>query len=801
YQYLPDRGPFNREKIWHTQNDDQPASIVPPLVHITEGPSGLIRYPGTGLPPEHDGAFFVCDFHGTPGTSGVREFWLEQQGATYRLAAEKMFAEGVLATDCDFGPDGALYVLDWIDGWSGAGKGRIHRIVSDHEPANAQRAETEELLKRIDRLSAKELFAALAHADRRVRMAAQKHLAARGPAVAEQLLEMARSAATPLLGRLHAIWTMGQLSEEHPQLFARLITLASDEESEVRVQVARTLARGGAAQDQELRESIGQPLIAMLDDPSPRVRASAAIALGKFSDCYRALPGLLRIARDAKHDAALRHAAVVGLAGVPTDALVDAAKSAGRFERLAIVVALGRQKSDRVAEFLADPSSRVRTEAARVIWDVPLPRVYEELAAAVESVPSDNEPMLRRALAANLALRTPASLRAAIRCGLRLDLSPTMRDHAWTLVRHWASPSPRDPVHGSWRPVEARPAAEVAATLQAALPQMADAGSSGAAGLVVAAELGVAEAYQPVAALVADDGQPPELRARAVAALRTATTPLAIAAIDAAMQSGESAVRSAALQLMLQRFPDQAVGRVIEVAESGACHEQQAAILMLSKLDSPEAQNALRKWLDLLEGGKCPPELLIEVIEAGAGSTDPEIAARAKSYQERLLASEEPLEKFAPSLHGGNAEVGRRIFEENVSFACRRCHSTAPGEKLVGPSLADVGLRLSRQELLSSIVTPNETFAEGFQTTVLQLSTGKVVAGILRSENDNRAVLVDAEGKEIVVDVAEIEDRFEGLSAMPEDLIKQMTPRELRDLVEWLSQQRVAAPGHGTTGR
>lgn len=53
YQYLPDRGPFNREKIWHTKNAEQPASIVPPLTHLSDGPSGLVRYPGTGMPAEH----------------------------------------------------------------------------------------------------------------------------------------------------------------------------------------------------------------------------------------------------------------------------------------------------------------------------------------------------------------------------------------------------------------------------------------------------------------------------------------------------------------------------------------------------------------------------------------------------------------------------------------------------------------------------------------------------------------------------------------------------------------------------
>src|SRR6185369_415652 len=34
YQYLPDRGPFNREKIWHPQEEGQPAYIVPPVTNI-----------------------------------------------------------------------------------------------------------------------------------------------------------------------------------------------------------------------------------------------------------------------------------------------------------------------------------------------------------------------------------------------------------------------------------------------------------------------------------------------------------------------------------------------------------------------------------------------------------------------------------------------------------------------------------------------------------------------------------------------------------------------------------------------
>ena len=128
FQYLTDRGPFNREKIWLPKNAEQPASIIPPLANIADGPSGLVHYPGTGLPTAYNGAFFLVDFRGAPATSGIKEFHVERDGATYRLTDYKSFITGVLATDCDFGPNGDFYILDWVEGWEGPGLGRIHRV-------------------------------------------------------------------------------------------------------------------------------------------------------------------------------------------------------------------------------------------------------------------------------------------------------------------------------------------------------------------------------------------------------------------------------------------------------------------------------------------------------------------------------------------------------------------------------------------------------------------------------------------------------------------------------------------------
>jgi quinoprotein glucose dehydrogenase len=259
YQYLPDRGPFNREKIWYPQNDEQPASIVPPVENISDGPSGLTYYPGTGLPPSHAGSFFLCDFRGTPGLSGVREFSVKPSGPTYKLDRDQWFIHDMLATDCDFGPDGGLYIADWIEGWSGVGKGRIDRVVSDDPAAAKGRVATAETLKQIPARPLADLPPLLGHADMAVRLAAQRRLVEAGQASAKEFENVASAKDSPKLARLHAIWGLGQLAEQKPSLFAKLSGLLSDKEAEVRAQAAKTLGRASRRSKNE-RDAISKTL-------------------------------------------------------------------------------------------------------------------------------------------------------------------------------------------------------------------------------------------------------------------------------------------------------------------------------------------------------------------------------------------------------------------------------------------------------------------------------------------------------------------------------------------------------------
>ena len=186
YQYInrPNaRGPWNAEEMWkpyyrdNADSDevlgDQPWYVLPPIKNVASGPSGLTMYPGTGWGEEWRGTFFLCDFRGDPNYSGVHAYTNEPRGAGFRLVDERRFLWSSLVTDVDFGPDGGLYVSDWVQSWNKTGKGRMYRIAptSAGEEQRAAASEVQGLLAAgFGQRSNHELGQLLRHADRRVRM-------------------------------------------------------------------------------------------------------------------------------------------------------------------------------------------------------------------------------------------------------------------------------------------------------------------------------------------------------------------------------------------------------------------------------------------------------------------------------------------------------------------------------------------------------------------------------------------------------------------------------------------------------
>jgi hypothetical protein len=168
------------EKMYVPRFEGQAAYIIPTIKNFVNGPTGMLYNPGSALGDEYKNKFFIAEFVGNPTQSGIHAFSLKPKGAYFEFDRSKMILNGILATGMDFGPDGALYFGDWIDGWGTKDYGRIWKM-DVKNPNSAKRGNTEQELKAdyspypIDKLSQ-----LLQHEDMRVRQKAQFELVSRG---------------------------------------------------------------------------------------------------------------------------------------------------------------------------------------------------------------------------------------------------------------------------------------------------------------------------------------------------------------------------------------------------------------------------------------------------------------------------------------------------------------------------------------------------------------------------------------------------------------------------------------------
>jgi quinoprotein glucose dehydrogenase len=125
--------------------------------------------------------------------------------------------------------------------------------------------------------------------------------------------------------------------------------------------------------------------------------------------------------------------------------------------------------------------------------------------------------------------------------------------------------------------------------------------------------------------------------------------------------------------------------------------------------------------------------------------------------------------------------------------SCLKCHKLGDeGGSEAGPDLSTVGSRLTREELLESIVLPNAKIAEGFENWIFQLDDGTLRVGRLLAEDDRTVAVEVKDGDDTVVeelDAKSITARKRDLSSMPEDVIEHLSRRELRDVLEFLASQ------------
>ncbi|MDG2122182.1 MAG: HEAT repeat domain-containing protein, partial [Verrucomicrobiales bacterium] len=328
------------EGLWKTRHANQPAWVMPPVAHLTNGPSGMLFDSGTSMPERYKNHFLVCDYKGAPNVCFLYSFKLVHAGAGYAMDDGHVFHSGVPNTDVEMGYDGKVYLADFGGGWVRTDAGNIYTVYDPERVKSEVVTGTVALFKSgFDQRAPSELLDLLGHADKRVRQRAQFALVKHGEKARRALASLAARDGE-LYPRLHAIWGLQQLGAG-----SDLVALSGDENGEIRAQAVRSIGEiGYAPAKARVRELIG--------DVVPRVRTFAAMASGKLGDreAMGAVAGLLEKNNNA--DLYERHAGVFALERLLRDTDLADFKEAVPAVKLGVLLALRRQANPLVAEFL-----------------------------------------------------------------------------------------------------------------------------------------------------------------------------------------------------------------------------------------------------------------------------------------------------------------------------------------------------------------------------------------------------------------------------------------------------------------
>ena len=847
HQHAPlgNAGLWNLERLWVPAFEGQSAAILPPIANIGDGPSGLVHDAGTSLPKALRGRFLLAYFKGTSTKSGIGSLQLRPAGATHELVAHDPLVWNSLVPDVDLGPDGSIFFADWHEGWPKSHKGRIYRAAFAEVAADPEVAQTGRLLATgMKGRATGELSALLGHRDGRVRQEAQFEWVRRGPGSVPTLKALAATSPDAPT-RLHAIRALGQLARKEPAtLGGALLEVARGTQGEARVQALRALA---GTTDLVRQPGVAAWMTAQLAEANPRVRAAAALGLG------RALPDESRVAafvgslrRFGRPDPVMRHTLAHGLAAALSDRAIDAHRSeADRDVRQLVLLAARLRQSPALRGFLSDQDPLLALEAARAIHDLPLTEALPDLAALAEApalqgwrdrlaampplappkaaagairdlradqplpwgeAPVDlATPMLLRVANANFRLGTPEAARRLAGLARDARLPVRLRTEALLALGNWTRPPARDRLLGIHRPLPSRPAAPAVEALGPIAPALLLEDTTEAVQVAAAdavARLGLTNAIPPLEALVRRTQATGKARASALTSafalsgsatgnsatggpVTRAAHPLQPLLAFASADAAEP-LRLAASRLATELDPNDAVGKLTTLLERGSLAEQQAAFASLGDLKSDASDAALAEWLDRLMKREVANELMLDLVEAARKHPAAAVQTRLAAYQDWKLPKD-ALSPYREALFGGDAGRGRALFYEHAAVACTRCHQigTDSGGN-AGPKLDGLASRATREHLLESIVLPNAQIATGYESTLVTTRSGGLFAGVVRQETDAALTLLTPDEGEVTLDKKDLRTRNRGPSGMPEGFGEVLTRFELRDLVEFL---------------
>jgi len=134
-----------------------------------------------------------------------------------------------------------------------------------------------------------------------------------------------------------------------------------------------------------------------------------------------------------------------------------------------------------------------------------------------------------------------------------------------------------------------------------------------------------------------------------------------------------------------------------------------------------------------------------------------------------------------PVLAKANLSQGRVLF----NATCSKCHRLYGEGTLVGPDLTGSN-RNDLHYLLENIIDPSAVVNKDFRMQIVVLDDGRVLNGVITQQTE-RTMTLQTLTDAITIDKESIENTKQTtLSPMPEGMLQNLTPEQVRDLIAYL---------------
>jgi putative membrane-bound dehydrogenase-like protein len=174
--------------------------------------------------------------------------------------------------------------------------------------------------------------------------------------------------------------------------------------------------------------------------------------------------------------------------------------------------------------------------------------------------------------------------------------------------------------------------------------------------------------------------------------------------------------------------------------------------------------------------------LLAEFSETVQQSANPLLDRLEQSQSEQIAKANE----VAGLVASADPRRGLQVFSSQKA-ACTACHKAANIGGITGPHLRGVGQRRSDRDLIESIMFPNASFVQSYDTWKVLTVDGQVMTGVLVEDRPDEIVLSAGLDKTFRIPRSSIEQITRSdQSMMPSGIDKLISNQDLADLIAYL---------------